>query len=255
MRQKSKKPPPKSRLGLTGPKSGWRRGFTDISRGWISETTCPGILIWTPFSLVLSSSLSLCPCPWSHSGYPDLLVFFQGHCQLHQASFLWREVEHLQLEAECLQTKGHQQVVFAVARLKAKDLYDILWEVMTQPELSMSVGLPPPKKCRQAPTATVSWPAPQETVAVVLNPSVQKLEGVHQNKGALSYLSPNPKGVRYLLRWHPYVSMYGMPTGSIAARWRGALREPHPPMPPSALMCTTSIWAWSCHVPSAPLPF
>ena len=50
---------------------------------------------------------------------PNLLYVFGGLHQLHQASFLWQE-------AECLETKGLQQIEFTGARSEADVLYDIL---------------------------------------------------------------------------------------------------------------------------------
>ena len=53
---------------------GW--GFTVAGREWVSETTNLGILLWTPFSSVLPSSLTLRPCPWPHWGYLIFFLFF-----------------------------------------------------------------------------------------------------------------------------------------------------------------------------------
>ena len=44
-----------------------------------------------------------------------------------------------------------------------------------------------------------------------------------------------------------------MPTGSITARSRGALRDPHLPVLLSVPVCATPIWAQSYHVPFASL--
>ena len=115
-------------LGLS--LDGWGRS-PGVSRGWISETTHPGNLFWTPFPLVLSGSPSLCPFPWLHSGYLFFILFFGRLYQLCQAGFLWWEVEHLWLEAEHLETKGLKQVEFAVTGSKAEGLSDILWWAMT----------------------------------------------------------------------------------------------------------------------------
>ena len=71
----------------------------------------PKYSLFIPFLFCLSSSLSLCPCPWSHLGYLIFFfLFFQRLYQLSQASFLWHDAECLQLGAECLETKGLQQV-------------------------------------------------------------------------------------------------------------------------------------------------
>ena len=85
--------------------------------------------------------------------------------------FLWQEVESLQLEAECLGIKGLQQVEFAVARSKAKGLYDILQGAMIQPEPLISMVLPLPKRHRWVLTAMVLHPTAQKTEAAVLDTS------------------------------------------------------------------------------------
>ena len=134
-------------------------------------------------------------------GLPDLLlVFFQGLCQLHQASLLQQEVECLQLEAEFLETKGLQQVEFSVARSKAEGLYDILSGAMTQSELSKSVGLPLPYRCRQASAATVSCLTAQETKAAAFDPSVQKLDGGASEQWSPPLPVPQSQGMTYPLR-------------------------------------------------------
>ena len=204
MRQRSQNPPPRNRLGSNGPKSGWRRRFTGIRGGWIAEPTHPDILfepLCLLFHLAFHFSL-LCPLPMVPFRLPDLLLlFFQGLCQLHQASYLWQKVECLWLEVECLETKGLQKGEFLVARSKAKGLYNILHVARTQPEPSTSVDPPPPKKCRLVSTATVSSPR----VWSYAHQS-RSSTGLHWNKGTLPYLSLNPKKLIYPLRWHPYVS-------------------------------------------------
>ena len=54
--------------------------FTGVGGEYISETTHLGIFLWTPFSVVLSSSLSLCPCPWSYLGYLIFFLFLFRSC-------------------------------------------------------------------------------------------------------------------------------------------------------------------------------
>ena len=72
------------------------------------------------------------------------------------------------LEADCLKTKGLQQVDFVVARLKAEGLYNIPQGAISQPEPSMCVALPPPKMHRWVPTATVLHLTAQEAKASAL---------------------------------------------------------------------------------------
>ena len=74
---------------------------------------------------------------------------------MHQASFLWQEAEHLE-------TNVLQQEEFAVARFKAESLYNILQGAITQPDFSTSIGLPPPQKGSQVPTAVVLHLTTQE---------------------------------------------------------------------------------------------
>ena len=57
----------------------WGGGFTGIGRECVSETTCPGIFLWTPFSVVLSSSIPQ-SLPMVTFGLPDLLVLFFRGC-------------------------------------------------------------------------------------------------------------------------------------------------------------------------------
>ena len=74
VRQRSLKPPPKSRPGSTGPTFGWRRGVHWLwQRVRVRDYLPQYFSFWTPFSFVLSSALSPCPCPRSHLGY---LIFF-----------------------------------------------------------------------------------------------------------------------------------------------------------------------------------
>ena len=162
-------------------------------------------------------------------GLPNLLLvclFLQGLHQLHQARFLWQELE-------CLETWGLQQVEFAVAGSEVEGLYDILQEAMTWPEPSTSVGPPLPKRCRQVPTTTVSQPTAQE----VETPSPV----------------PQPQGGNIPVKMTPLCVSVGDAHWVYCCPVRGALRDPHPPMPQSVVMCTMPIWAQSCCVPSAPI--
>ena len=172
-----------------------------------------------------------------------LFLFLELH-QLAQACFLWWDVEWLQLEAEHLGTKGLQQVEFMVAGSKAMGLYDILHVVMTWPDPLMSV-VPPPKSCRWVPSPMVLHPSAQETKVAALGASEQ---------GAPLPV-PKPQGGDISIKMAPLHVNIGMPTGPIAARVRGAPRDPCLPVLPYVLMCTAPIWAQSCHVPSAPLCF
>ena len=80
MRQRSQNLPLRSRLGSTGPQSGWRRGFTGVRGGWIAKPTHPGIL-FEPLSLLFHLALHfffLCPLLMLSFGLPDLLLCFSG---------------------------------------------------------------------------------------------------------------------------------------------------------------------------------
>ena len=79
VRQKSLKLPPWSRPGLTGPLSGWRRGFTSTGWEWGSEANHPGILSSRPPFFQLFC-LALFPGPWSHAELPDLSCYFFRGC-------------------------------------------------------------------------------------------------------------------------------------------------------------------------------
>ena len=56
------------------------------------------------------------------------------------------EVDHLQLEAHCLEVRGLQQIEYGMARSKVEGLFGLLQGAVTQLELSVSVGLPLPKR-------------------------------------------------------------------------------------------------------------
>ena len=71
----------------------------------------------------------------------------------------------MRAEANQLEAEGLQQIECAVAGLKAEGLYDLLLGAVVQPELSLSVGLPLPKR-KEVATATVSSPTAQESEAI-----------------------------------------------------------------------------------------
>ena len=107
---------------------------------------------WSLFSFVLSSALSLCPCPRSLSGYLTLFVFFSGALPIVSRQYsLWWEAEHLE-------TNGLQHSGVCGGWIRGQGpCTTSSWGSMTQPDLSTSAGLPPmPKRCRWVPTATVS---------------------------------------------------------------------------------------------------
>ena len=70
--QSSPNPPPGSRLGYTGPESGWRRGFTSIGVEWIIGPAHPGNFL-PPLVLLISS---LCPLPMVPLRLPNLSFIF-----------------------------------------------------------------------------------------------------------------------------------------------------------------------------------
>ena len=75
-----------------------------------------------------------------------------------------------------------------MAGLKAEGLYDLLQGPMAQPELSVSVGLPLPKRHKWFATATVSSPMAQESEALV-----PKLKGGVSLQGAPHLAIPQSK--------------------------------------------------------------
>ena len=81
---------------------------------------------------------------------------------------------------------------FAVAGSEAEGLYDLLQGAMTWPDSSMSVCLPPLKRHRWVPTATVSSLTAQESKTTASEPLVPKLEGGMSEQGAPPYLFPSP---------------------------------------------------------------
>ena len=81
---------------------------------------------------------------------------------------------------------------FAVAGSVNKGLHDLLQGVLTQPEFSTSVSLPPPKRCRWVPTATIFTQSTQEPKATASDPLVQELKGACWSRGP-SLTVPQPK--------------------------------------------------------------
>ena len=69
------------------------------------------------------------------------------------------------LEANHLEAKGLQQIEFAVAGLATEGLYDLIPGAVAQVDLSVSVGLPLPKKQNWVAKATISGPTAQESEA------------------------------------------------------------------------------------------
>ena len=115
-------------------------------------------------------------------GLPGLSTFFQGLCQLHQANFLWWEADCLWLEADHLEAEGFQQMEFAVVGSGAKGIYDLLQGAITQPDPSVSVGPPLPKRCKWVAFATVSSSTAQD---YCLRPHGFKAQGRHVRAGGL----------------------------------------------------------------------
>ena len=63
-RWRSQNPPPRSRLGLTGSESGWRRGFTGIGGGQIAGPAHLPFLEPPSFFILISIPPLATPCPW-----------------------------------------------------------------------------------------------------------------------------------------------------------------------------------------------
>ena len=130
---------------------------------------------------------------------PHLFSFFQGLCQLCLANFLQQEANHLQLEADCLEAEGLQEIQFTVAGLEVEGLYDLLWGAMTKPDLSASVGLPLPKRCKWAATAMVlAW----QPKTVATDPPVPMPKGGISEQGGPPYPSLSLRRQQYLLEWN-----------------------------------------------------
>ena len=79
-------------------------------------------------------------------------------------------MDHLQLEAHCLEARGLQQIECGMARSKVEGLYGLLQGAVTQLELSVSVGLPLPKRHKWLATAMVTGPKAQESEAIIPKP-------------------------------------------------------------------------------------
>ena len=124
---------------------------------WSSQAFSSYILFWCFVSYALASGYVL--------ESPGLSAFFQGLHQLLWANFLRQEADYLQLKA-----KGLQQIEFTITGLGAEGLYDLIWEAVTQPELSVSVGSPLPKRHKWVATATVSSPTAQKSEAIIPKP-------------------------------------------------------------------------------------
>ena len=166
-RVRSENPPPGSRLGLTRPESGWRRGIHWHWRS-VNGRACSSRYFLEPLPHLVLYFSSLCPC---HGPF--------------QATW----------------SKGLQKIEFAVAGSQAKSLYDILQVSRTWPQPSMSGGLPLPKRHRCVPTtmassltaqelqATASDLSAQEHGATALDPTAQGFKGDMSEQGALPYLS------------------------------------------------------------------
>ena len=150
----------------------------------------------------------------------------------------------------CLEAEGLQQNEFAIAGSEAEGLYDLHQGVMTQPDMPASVGLPLPKKCKQAATATVSSPTAQESETIVPKPrgsaSVQK---------APLYPSLNLRRQQYPLEWNLCKLMWAIPSKYIAARSRDVQRDLQPSVLPNVPMFPRPIWAQNYHAHPAPGPF
>ena len=192
MRQRSLRPLPKSRPGLTGPISGWRRGFTSIGREQGSEAAHPGNLSSRPLSLLFFLVLYFSVLAQDHvQGYLIFLVFFRGctncvkpvFCGGRQTICSWRQATW--------KLKPSNKW-FAVPRLETDGLHDLLQGIMTQPDLSKPVGLPLLKRHRWVHPATVLTPLTQEPKATASIPLVQEFEGAHQSRGS-SLSVPQPK--------------------------------------------------------------
>ena len=153
-------PPPGSRLGLTGPRSWWRRGFTDIGGGWITEPAHPDTF-FEPFFILLSISPLSAPCLWTIQATWSILLFVLGAAPPMSGQL---PVSGGRAPATWCGVSGSQRP-FAVAGSKAKSFYNVLQVARTQ-SVPSTLGVPPlSKRCRCAPTATVLSPTAQELEA------------------------------------------------------------------------------------------
>ena len=125
-------------------------GGSPMLEEWLPKPAHPGIL---NESLAFNFACHL-PSPSFAYGLFRLLSLLQGLHQLYPSS-------HLQWEAEHPEAEGLQKIEFEVARVNAKDLYEIL-KVARILEPSTSGDPSSSKRCRYIPSATVSDPTAQE---------------------------------------------------------------------------------------------
>ena len=86
----------------------------------------------------------------------------------------------MQLEANGLDAKGLQQIECTVVRLKGEGLDDLLQGAVAQLELSVSVGLPLPKRHKWVAIATIYSLTAQESAAIVPKPKGDiSVQGAH----------------------------------------------------------------------------
>ena len=142
--------------------------------------------------LFYSSVLSLCLASDHILGLPGLSTsFFPRVCtSCFGLIFSGRRQTACGLRLIAWRLKASQQMEFAVAGLEADGLYDLLWGVMTQPDLSASVGLPLPKMHQQAATAMVLGPIAQDYGH---RPSHCQAQGRHVRAGGPSPSIPQSK--------------------------------------------------------------
>ena len=193
-----------------------RRGCTCISSRQDSKATCPHIRSFRPLSFLFCSSAPFfCPSPWPYFRLPDLSYFFRGCTSCIRPIFLCWEVDHLQLEADCLEADGLQQVKFAVAR--------------SEPEVCLICSKGPwPGQillhlcafCHPWGTGRfllpVSSPTAQESKTTASDPLVPKPEGAHQSRRAPPHQLPSPRRQQYPLGWHLCTLTLMMPSSDFA---------------------------------------
>ena len=160
----------------------------------------PGILIHPLLSSSHSPSPLSASCLWFPSGY--LISSF-----LRAVSVMSGQLPVVGGGAPVAGSRvpGGQrppEIAFAVAGLKAENLYDIPQVARTQPEPSMSGSWPLPKRCRHAPAAVLSLtardleatapdPSAQEHKVTAPYQTVQEFEGGMSEQIALNCLSPH----------------------------------------------------------------
>ena len=203
------------------------------------ETTHPGIL---SHSIQLSYlSLTL---PWSHSGYLTFLFFFSGAAPITSGQFSVVGGITPMASSAVPGYQGPPASRFCSGWVKGQGP---VWH--------------PTRGHGPARASHICGPVSAQEVQVGAyynsltpdSPRDWSCSLGHIRTRGQPYLSPNPKGGNISTEMTPLCVNIGMPTGSITAGSRGALRDPHPPMLLSVCMCTMPIWAQSCHVPSAPL--